>query len=90
MGERCQFWRGTLASAAGEHDLILANLLAELLVEGAGDLAARLAPDGRLYTGGVLVERRPQVVAALKKRLTEWQATLPEQPSGDVFSNLRK
>jgi ribosomal protein L11 methylase PrmA len=66
VGERCQFWRGTLASATGEHDLILANLLAELLVEGAGDLAARLAPDGRLYTGGGLVERRPQVVAALK------------------------
>ncbi len=66
VGERCQFWRGTLASATGEHDLILANLLAELLVEGAGDLAARLAPDGRLYTGGVRVERRPQVVAALK------------------------
>lgn len=67
VGERCQFWRGTLASAAGEHDLILANLLAELLVEGAGDLAARLAPSGRLFTGGVLLARRPQVVAALEE-----------------------
>lgn len=35
-------------------------------------------------------DQNPQVVAALQKRLTEWQATLPEQPSGDVFSNLRK
>lgn len=33
--------------------------------------------------------QHPQVIAALKKRLIDWQATLPSQPSGDVFSNLR-
>ncbi|MHC4838639.1 MAG: 50S ribosomal protein L11 methyltransferase [Planctomycetota bacterium] len=66
VGERCQFWRGTLTSAAGVHDLVLANLIAELLVEGARDLAARLAPGGRLFTGGVLARRRPSVAAALQ------------------------
>ena len=33
---------------------------------------------------------KPQVVAALQKQLEEWKATLPEKPTGDVFSNERK
>jgi N-acetylgalactosamine-6-sulfatase len=37
-----------------------------------------------------LKAQKPEATAKLKKLLTDWQATLPEAPSGNVFSNLRK
>jgi hypothetical protein len=37
-----------------------------------------------------LKDKHPKVLAQLKAQLTEWQATLPEKPTGDVFSELRK
>ncbi|MGJ8654564.1 MAG: sulfatase family protein [Opitutaceae bacterium] len=36
-----------------------------------------------------LVEQRPETVEGLKMKLTEWMATLPSEPKGKVFSNLR-
>lgn len=37
-----------------------------------------------------LAKEDPETVALLKEKLTDWQATLPEGPSGDVFSELRE
>ena len=34
-------------------------------------------------------QQYPEVVSALKKRLEEWQATLPPKPTGPVFSSGR-
>lgn len=41
------------------------------------------------YEKNDLKTERPEEVAALLKRIDEWKATLPEQPSGDVFSVQR-
>lgn len=50
---------------AGPFQLVLANLIASVLVEMAASLAACLAPQGRLIAGGIIRERRPEVVEAL-------------------------
>ena len=34
--------------------------------------------------------KQEQVVVKLKTMLDDWLASLPEKPSGDVFSSLRK
>jgi len=48
------------------------------------DLAADLAEKVDLAA------KKPQVVAAMLKQLKSWQATLPEKPTGNVFSAERK
>ncbi len=37
-----------------------------------------------------LAATQPEVVNALREKITRWQATLPDGPSGDVFSGERK
>lgn len=48
----------------GSFDLVLANLVAGMLVEKAAELARAVAPQGRLVAGGIVVERRDEVVQA--------------------------
>lgn len=36
-----------------------------------------------------LAYRYPDVVRSLRQRITQWQTTLPEKPTGEVFSKLR-
>lgn len=36
-----------------------------------------------------LVDQHPETVESLKVKLSEWMATLPSKPTGNVFSNLR-
>ncbi|MBP2669269.1 MAG: prmA [Deltaproteobacteria bacterium] len=49
---------GTLLSAVREeHDLVLGNLIAEILVDLAADLVARCAPGGHLVLSGILAEK---------------------------------
>jgi ribosomal protein L11 methyltransferase len=61
------FWCGTLASSHPQaYDLVLANLVAEILIEEAPSLAAHLGPQGHLFTGGVMASKRSQVVAAMQ------------------------
>lgn len=61
------FWCGTLASSRPQpYDLVLANLVAEILIEEAASLAAHLAPSGHLFTGGVMASKRPRVCAAMR------------------------
>lgn len=60
------FWCGNLASSQPQaYDLVLANLVAEILIEEAPSLVAHLGPEGHLLTGGVLASKRSQVVAAM-------------------------
>lgn len=49
---------GTLLSAVrGKHDLVVGNLIAEILVDLAAQLAGRCAPAGHLVLSGILAEK---------------------------------
>lgn len=56
---------GGVESTRGEYDVVLANILAETLVEILPDLAARTGPGGRLVLGGILLEKGDAVRAAV-------------------------
>ncbi len=56
----------SLESRRGQYDLIVANLFANLLVELAPRLAARLAPGGRVIVSGLLENQEKDVRAALR------------------------
>ena len=58
----------------GRFDLVLANLVAQVLGDLAADLASALAPGGRLVAGGIVVERRDEVVAAMVAQGLEVEA----------------
>lgn len=47
------------------YDLIVANIIADILIKLAPDLAAALAPNGLLITSGILHERTDEVAVAL-------------------------
>lgn len=53
-------------AAEDAFDLILANILAEPLIELAGELAARLAPDGNLVLSGLLSRQEGDVMPAYR------------------------
>lgn len=68
IADRVELWQGRLAELDdGRHfDRVLANLLAPLLCELAGDLAAALADGGLLITSGLLVDQEAEVTSALE------------------------
>jgi ribosomal protein L11 methyltransferase len=67
VGERVEVQRGTLPrEAKASFPLVLANLVAAVLVELAGPLAAHTAPGGTLLASGIITQRGPEVVAALE------------------------
>jgi ribosomal protein L11 methyltransferase len=55
---------GGVEQAQGPFDLLMANIQADVLTGLAGDLAARLAPGGRLVLSGLLTPDAPGVLAA--------------------------
>ena len=57
---------GTLPSAEGPFDVVLANLIASLLIELAPALHDELAPGGTLVASGIFVDREPEVRAAFE------------------------
>jgi len=74
-----------LAAIAGQFDLVLANLIAEILVDLAPDLVARCAPGGHLVLSGILAEKCAWIVgefsqhgAAVAEQATDgqWAALL--------------
>ncbi|MDA1114251.1 MAG: 50S ribosomal protein L11 methyltransferase [Planctomycetota bacterium] len=54
VGTQCQFWRGGYETARGTWPAVMANLVADLLQDGARDLAQLVAPQGKLFAGGIL------------------------------------
>jgi ribosomal protein L11 methyltransferase len=75
LGERVEVGQGSLPLAhhtsppvGGEgiqqFDLVLANIIARVLVDLARDLAAVLAPAGKLLASGIIDEREAEVVEA--------------------------
>lgn len=55
---------GGVESARGVYDVVLANILAETLVDIMPHLFARTAPGGRLILAGILLEKGDAVLAA--------------------------
>jgi ribosomal protein L11 methyltransferase len=55
---------GTLERAAGNFDLVLANIQADVLCDLAATMAAKVAPDGRAILSGILLDQVDEVEAA--------------------------
>jgi len=71
LGQRIRVLRSDALShpeivAAAPHDLILANLLAEILISSSRDLMSALKPRGIALLAGILAWRGAQVQAAYK------------------------
>lgn len=73
-------------------DRILANIVANPIIAGAGEIALRLRPGGEAVLSGVVREREPEVVSALEQagleRMTtlhdgEWRAFRFRKPASD-------
>ena len=56
-----------LADVSGSYDIVVANIIAEELVNLAPDLVTRLAPRGILVLSGILAEREPFVINGFAK-----------------------
>ncbi len=63
----------------GSFDLVLANLVARLLIEMAADLARAVAPGGRLVAGGIVAERRDEVVQAFQAQGLELESAVERE-----------
>jgi len=69
VAERCEFRRGgfeVLTHHDGPFDAVLANLYADLIVDAARDLAARLKPGGWFAFSGCPADKRDRVLAAIR------------------------
>lgn len=68
LGERLTARVGSLPAApeADPYPLVLANLVATVLVELAEPLAAHTASDGQLVASGIIEQRTPEVIEALR------------------------
>ena len=69
-------------------DLILANILAEVIVEMAGELAVALSPGGLLISSGIVAGKEGEVLTAFKtrglalrelRREEDWLAVIAEK-----------
>jgi ribosomal protein L11 methyltransferase len=56
-----------LHSVRGRFDVVVANILANVLIEMAPELARRLAPHGHLILGGILASESHEVTRAYRK-----------------------
>lgn len=66
-GSMIRFSAIPLHSVRGRFDLIVANILANVLIEMAPELARRLAPAGHLVLGGILTSESREVIRAYRK-----------------------
>jgi len=67
-GAALELIEAPLASVAGAFDLVVANILANVLVELAPELSGHLSPGGELVLAGVLVPQEEEVRAAFAGR----------------------
>lgn len=83
----------SLQSRRGRYELVVANLFANLLVELAPLLAARLAPGGRLIVSGLLESQEKDVRRALRaaglrmrrrRCLSTWVTLVAEAPRAEA------
>ncbi|KAA3612902.1 MAG: hypothetical protein DWQ01_04140 [Planctomycetota bacterium] len=67
VAQRCRFWRGTLESAGGRWQAVMANLHSDLVRDHAADFHRLLAPGGRLFVGGILDRKAEGTFLGLKR-----------------------
>jgi ribosomal protein L11 methyltransferase len=84
-GVRLELTGAPPSAIAGTFDLVVANILANVLVELAPDLARRTAPGGEVVLAGVLVPQEEEVARAF---LAQGLAGLPGERRGE-WSLLR-
>jgi ribosomal protein L11 methyltransferase len=65
-GAAIEVTHAPVAEIPGDFDLVVANILANVLVELAPDLAARLAPGGELVLAGILAPQEEEVGAVYR------------------------
>jgi ribosomal protein L11 methyltransferase len=68
---------GTVGAVRGRFDLVVANLLADALIDEASALAATVAPGGRLIVSGILDSQADTVAATSPLRVTATRAAGP-------------
>jgi ribosomal protein L11 methyltransferase len=61
IARRIHAREGSIPTAAGPFDVVLANLIASLLVRLAPELGGELAPGGTLLASGILADREAEV-----------------------------
>lgn len=66
LGPRLVARRGSLPSGEAPFGIVLANLVASILVDVAGAIAAELEPGGALVASGIFVDREADVRSALE------------------------
>ncbi len=74
LGGQVSFYAGDLVSglAGRSADILLANILANVLIEFARDLTAAVAPGGTLVLSGILAVECGQVRAAFAAMVPDW------------------
>ncbi|HTZ17656.1 MAG TPA: 50S ribosomal protein L11 methyltransferase [Dissulfurispiraceae bacterium] len=58
---------GTILAAAGAFDVIAANLMSEILIAIAPEIATRLKKDGIVILSGMIIGQEEEVIAAMEK-----------------------
>jgi ribosomal protein L11 methyltransferase len=77
-----------LAEVAGEFDLVLANIQADVILRLAGELSRHLSPGGFLVVSGILTTQEEDVVRDLRLDVVaretedEWSAVTMQKGSG--------
>lgn len=66
VADRCHAHLASSAQVAKPGAVVVANILAEVIIELAGDLARLLVPGGVLVASGIIAPRGPAVVAELR------------------------
>jgi len=66
-GVEVEVREGSAGDVDGSFELVLANLVADVIVRMAPDLSARLGPGGTLVCAGILREKAPSVIDALRE-----------------------
>ena len=67
IARRIHAREGSIPTAAGPFDVVLANLIASLLVRLAPELRAELAPGGTLLASGIFADREAEVRDAFEE-----------------------
>jgi ribosomal protein L11 methyltransferase len=64
LGRRLQAREGSVPTASGPFDVVLANLVAGVLIPLAADLRDEMRPGGTLLASGIFADRETEVTAA--------------------------
>jgi len=62
-----QIMEGTISVTSGVYDVIAANLLSEILIAIASEIAVRLKPGGSALLSGMIIGQEEEVMAAMEK-----------------------